>query len=57
MKNDAGEMSVSKDTNWMAWLEHCQRLLSVEYDWDPNYLSDEPVEGAPILITIDMIKR
>ena len=28
------------------------------FDWDPDRLSDEPpVEGPPIPITIDMIKK
>ena len=37
VKNDAGEMSLSKDTKQKAWLEYYQRLLNVEFDWDPNY--------------------
>ena len=46
MKNDAGEMSMSEDSKQKAWLEHYQRLLNVEVDWDPDHLSDEPpVEG------------
>ena len=58
MKNDAGEMSMSKDSKQKAWLEHYRRLLSVEFDWDPDYLSDElPVEGPPIPITSDMVKK
>ena len=58
VKNDAGEMSMSDDSKRQAWLEHCQRLLNAEFDWDPNHLSDEsPVEGPPIPITIDMIKK
>ena len=58
MKNDAGEMSVSKDSNQKAWLEHYQRLLSIEFDWDPDHLSYQPpVEGPPIPITIDMVKK
>ena len=33
-------------------------LLNAEFDWDPNHLSDEsPVEGPPIPITIDMVKK
>ena len=41
-----------------AWLEHYQRLLNVEFDWDPEHLSDEPpVEGPPIPITIVMVKK
>ena len=58
MKNDAGEMSVSDDSKQKAWLEHYQRLLNAEFDWDPNHLSDEsPVEGPPIPINIDMVKK
>ena len=58
MKNDAGEMSMSDDSKQKAWLEHYQRLLNAEFDWDPNHLSEEsPVEGPPIPITIDMVKK
>ena len=58
MKNDVGEMSKSEDSKQKAWLEHYQRLLKVEFDWDPNHLSYQPpVEGLPIPITIDMVKK
>ena len=58
VKNDAEEMSMSDDSKQKAWLEHYQRLLNAEFDWDPNHLSDEsPVEGPPIPITIDMVKK
>ena len=39
-------------------LEHYQRLLNAEFDWDPDHLSyHPPVEGPPIPITIDMVKK
>ena len=58
MTNDAGEMSMSEDSKQKAWLEHYQRLLNAEFDWDLNHLSDEsPVEGPPIPVTIDMVKK
>ena len=58
VKNDAGEMSMSDDSKQKAWLEHYQRLLNAEFDWNPNHLSDEsPVGGSPIPITIDMVKK
>ena len=58
MKNDAGEMSMSKDSKQKAWLENYQMLLNVEIDWDPDYLSNEPpVEGPPIPITSDVVLR
>ena len=51
-------MSKSEDSKQKAWLEHYQRLLKVEFDWDPNHLSYQPpVEGLPIPITIDMVKK
>ena len=58
VENDAEEMSMSDDSKQKAWLEHYQWLLNAEFDWDPNHLSDEsPVEGPPIPITIDMVKK
>ena len=58
MKNDAGEMSLSKDSKQKAWIEHYRRLFNVEFDWDPDHLSDEsPMEGLPIPITCDMVKK
>ena len=62
VKNDAGEMSMSEDAKQKAWLEEqavwYQRLLNVEFDWDPDHLSYQPpVEGLPIPITIDMVKK
>ena len=58
VKNDAGEMSMSKEAKQNAWAEHYERLLNVEFDWDPDHLSNEPpLEGPPIQITIDMVKK
>ena len=58
VKNDAGDKSMSEDSKQKAWLEHYQRLLNVEFDWDPDHLSyQSPVEGPPIPITIDMVKK
>ena len=37
---------------------HYRRLLNVEFDWDPDHLSEEPpMEGLPIPITSDMVKK
>ena len=58
VRNDAGEMSMGEVSKQKAWLEHYQRLLNVEIDWDPDHLSDKPpVEGPPIPVTIDMVKK
>ena len=41
-----------------ALAEHYERLLNVEYEWDPDHLSKElPLEGPHIPITIDMVKK
>ena len=52
-------MSLSEKAKQMAWLEHYERLLDVEFGLDPEHLSDEPPppEGPPIPITIDMVKK
>ena len=58
VKNDAGEMSMSEDSKQKAWLEHYQRLLNVEFDWDPDHLSYQPpVECLPIPITTHTVKK
>ena len=58
VKNDAGEMSMTEDSKQKAWLEHYQRLLNAEFDWDPDHLSYQPpVEGPPIPITTDTVKK
>ena len=40
VKNDAGEMSMSKEAKQNVWVEHYERLLNVEFDWDPDHLSN-----------------
>ena len=58
VKNDTREMSMSEEAKQNAWAEHYERLLNVEFDWDPDHLSNEPpLEGPPIPITIDMVKK
>ena len=58
VKNDTGEMSMSEEAKQNAWVEHYERLLNVEFDWNPDRLSNEPLlEGLTIPITIDMVKK
>ena len=47
MKNDVGEMLLSEDSKQKAWLEHYQRFLNVGFDWDTDYMSDEPPMEGP----------
>ena len=39
VKNDTGEMSLSKEAKQNAWVEHYERLLNIDFDWDPARLS------------------
>ena len=58
VKNGAGEMSMSEEAKQNAWAEHYERLLNVEFDWDPDHLNNKPsLESPPIPITIDMVKK
>ena len=54
------EFSMSEEVKQKAWLEHYERLLNVQFEWDPEHLhvSDEPpLEGPPIRISIDIVKK
>ena len=58
VKNDTGELSLNQDTKEKAWLEHYERLLNVEFDWDEEHLTFEsPVEGPAVPISVDMVKK
>ena len=41
-----------------AWKQHYERLLNIEFPWNPDDLSAaDPIHGAPVLITEKMIKE
>ena len=48
-KNVAGEMSMSEVSKQMAWLEHNQRLLNVEFDWDPDHQWKAHPSQSPLI--------
>ena len=49
---------MSEEAKQNAWAEHYERLLNVEFDWNPDYLSNEPPSEGPLIpITIDMVKK
>jgi predicted CopG family antitoxin len=56
IKNDAGELSLS-DEKMNAWVEHCARLLHVEFEWPSDLILPEaaPVEGPAPPVTLDII--
>ena len=56
VRNDAGELSLDEEGKQKAWKEHYERLSNVEFDWDPDHLSDEsPVEGPAPEITLERV--
>ena len=58
VKNDAGQLSLDEESKKEAWKEHYERLLNVEFPWNPEGLSEEsPVEGPSEPITLEMITK
>ena len=58
VKNDLGELSLDDTSKQRAWKEHYERLLNVEFPWNPEDLSDElPVEGPAVPVTEEMISK
>ena len=58
VKNDAGQLSLDEESKNEAWKEHYERLLNVEFPWNPDDLSEEsPVEGPSEPITLEMITK
>ena len=56
IKNDAGQLSLDEEAKKEAWREHYERLLNVDFPWNPEDLSEEsPVEGPSEPITLEMI--
>ena len=58
VKNDEGQLSLDEESKKEAWKEHYERLLNVEFPWNPEDLSEEsPVEGPSEPITLEMITK
>ena len=58
VKNDAGQLSLDEEAKKEAWREHYERLLNVEFPWNPEDLSEEsPVESPSEPITLEMITK
>ena len=56
--DDAGQLSLDEEAKKEAWREHYERLLNVEFPWNPEDLSEEsPVEGPSEPITLEMITK
>ena len=58
VKNDAGQLLLDEEAKKEAWREHYERLLNVEFPWNPENLSEEsPVEGPSKPVTLEMITK
>ena len=58
VKNDAGQLSLDEEAKKEALREHYERLLNVEFPWNPEDLSEESqVEGQSEPITLEMITK
>ena len=58
VKDDSGKLSTTDEAKKVAWKQHYERLLNVEFPWYPDHLSqDDPVQGAPPLITSEMVGK
>ena len=52
VKNNAGEMSMSEEAKQNVQAEHYERLLNIEFDLDPDHLSNEPRLEGPLSQTV-----
>ena len=58
VKNDAGQLLLDEEAKKEAWREHYERLLNVEFPFNPEDLSEKsPVEGPSEPITLEMITK
>ena len=56
VRNDLGEMALDDEAKKVAWQQHYQRLLNVEFPWNRDQLPTvEPVQGPPVYISEEMV--
>ena len=57
VKDDSGNLFIDNKAKKVAW-KHCyERFLNEEFPWNPEDLTDDPVVGLPILVTIEMVAK
>jgi hypothetical protein len=58
VKNDAGELSLHEDNMKLAWQQHYEQLLNLEFPCNPCHLTHAPpVEGPSEEITTEMVSE
>ena len=56
-KDDSGNLSFDNEAKKVAWKQHYERLLNVEFSWSPEDLTADPVVGPPIHIDVEMVVK
>ena len=58
IRNDSGKLAYSDDEKKIAWKQHYERLLNVEFLWSEEDISvADPVLGPPPLVTPEMVEK
>ena len=58
VKNDEGELALTPEAKKAAWKQHYGGLLNVEFPWNSEELSEEPLtQGPASLITPGMARK
>ena len=56
IKDDNNNMAFDDETKKVAWKQHYERLLNVEFEWNRNDLPvANPVHGPPIHVSFEMV--
>ena len=50
VRNDAGQLSLDEESKKEAWKEHYERLLNIEFPWNPEDLSEESLGRQPAVV-------
>ncbi len=58
VRNDAGKLCLDDKAMQDAWREHYERLSNVEFEWDPESLTEvHPVEGPAPYISLEQVLK
>ena len=55
VKDDSGRLTINDSDKRNAWRQHYERLLNEEFPWNSDDLSNFPISGPPIYITVKMV--
>ena len=55
MKDDFGRLTINDSAKRNDWWQHYEHLLNGEFSWKSGDLSNVPIAGPPIYITVEMV--